>query len=342
MIDSLPNRLFPLKVFYELPCFRNELIDTLSGTKHRQFRQFGTEILGAANLSADTEILTLISEMLGKVGVPLEYIVVRISDVRLFNRLVHQCNISHEDSISLKEAMDTIAECRAGKGVERRNLQEQQFWQTLAPYNLSISMIECWKAILNHESGQIDRHIRTVFSGEFTNVLNDLSLMAEELKKFGMNTRIDLCVVRSHEYYTGLSFELDVVTKNERFVEIAGGGRYDKLVGNFVTITNRQSIPSTGFAFGVERVMSMLESIGGFSASRSVDSVVAFEESSADTLIMATKNLNPVASYLKALSAIRVPEFTGQRLDIYVGDDRTYSTVDRYMQERGIGVKREI
>jgi histidyl-tRNA synthetase len=48
---------FPIKMFYDLMCYRNELIYTLSQTKHREFTQFGLEILGSKNPHSDIEIL---------------------------------------------------------------------------------------------------------------------------------------------------------------------------------------------------------------------------------------------------------------------------------------------
>ena len=342
IIDNFPNRVFPLKIFYELTCFRNELVNTLSETKCRQFRQFGCEILGASNLAADTETITLIAEMLTEVGVPLKNIVVRISDVRLFARLVQHSNISHKDSIVLKEAMDTVAECRAGKGAERRSACEQRYWNTLASYQLSAPLVECWKTILNHESGEVDSQIRAVFSNEFTDVLDYFSLLAREIQSFGINICIDLCVVRSHEYYTGLVFELDVSSEAGVFVEIAGGGRYDKLVANFVNVVAPHFIPSTGFAFGVERVISMLDSIGSFSDSKSVNSTISFESSSADVLVVTSRASNPVSDYLKALYSIQSHDIKSQRFDIYVGDENNYFTIAKYMQERNIKLKQNI
>jgi histidyl-tRNA synthetase len=79
----------------------------------------------------------------------------------------------------------------------------------------------------------------------------------------GINVDLDLCVIRSHEYYTSMSFEVDVIGSKEKFVEIAGGGRYDRLVSNFVHSNEAPTVvPCVGFAFGMERVIELLDQNG--------------------------------------------------------------------------------
>ena len=148
--------------------------------------------------------------------------------------------------------------------------------------------------------------------------------------------KIDLSVVRSHEYYTGLSFELDVKVEEVKYVEIAGGGRYDKLVGNFVNNTTLSRIPSTGFAFGIERVIEMLEKTEFFKKEAKMLSHTSFEESSADLLILASNGSGPVQGYFDALTVAREEIIKGNRCDIYVGDDSNEPAIAEYMAQRNI------
>jgi histidyl-tRNA synthetase len=74
--------------------------------------------------------------------------------------------------------------------------------------------------------------------------------------------RADPSVVRGLEYYTGPVYEAELtfpVTNEEgqvvRFGSVAGGGRYDGLVGRFRT----EPVPATGFSIGVSRLFSALQ-----------------------------------------------------------------------------------
>lgn len=89
--------------------------------------------------------------------------------------------------------------------------------------------------------------------------LAQLRELAGVLDALGVTVEIDLCVVRSHEYYTGIAFEIDVIADAEVFVEVGGGGRYDRLVAHFVPEGTVPTVPATGFAFGVERLVHLLD-----------------------------------------------------------------------------------
>ena len=61
----------------------------------------------------------------------------------------------------------------------------------------------------------------------------------------------DLSLVRGQGYYTGTVFEVESIDFKGA---IAGGGRYDNLIGKFLN----QSIPAVGFSIGFERIFSIL------------------------------------------------------------------------------------
>lgn len=76
--------------------------------------------------------------------------------------------------------------------------------------------------------------------------------------------RIDPAVVRGLEYYTGPVYEVELtfpVTNEDgqivRFGSVAGGGRYDGLVGRF----RPEPVPATGFSIGVSRLYSALKAV---------------------------------------------------------------------------------
>ena len=68
------------------------------------------------------------------------------------------------------------------------------------------------------------------------------------------NILFDFSLARGLDYYTGLIYEA-VLTDTDRVGSIAGGGRYDGLVGMF----SGKDIPAIGVSIGIERVFSILE-----------------------------------------------------------------------------------
>ena len=73
----------------------------------------------------------------------------------------------------------------------------------------------------------------------------------KELSDGSFDVVFDLSLVRGQGYYTGTVFEVESIDFKGA---IAGGGRYDNLIGKFLN----QSIPAVGFSIGFERIFSIL------------------------------------------------------------------------------------
>lgn len=335
LLDQPEPVVLPLKLWYELPCLRNELLDTLSATKRREFTQFGLEVLGAANPAADTEVLCLVQDLLVAVGVDPAGLRARLSDVRVFNQMVQESEIPQADRIALKEAMDGIAECRAGKRPERLPALLGAAEEVLARQHLQPGAREAWRKVLDHTGGRVTRELRSALGTATREALDYLDEMQQELAGTGLGAVVDLCVVRSHEYYTGLSFELDIVTPAATYVEVAGGGRYDKLVGNFTQAVAGGVVPCTGFAFGIERVAAVLDALELFSGPITAGTRHDFGDSSADILVVPARDPSAVVGYLATRDKVNAQR-QAVRVDIHVGDTADEEHIARYAQARRI------
>jgi len=87
--------------------------------------------------------------------------------------------------------------------------------------------------------------------------LTDLKELGEHLKAFGVynNITLDFSLARGLDYYTGVIYE--AVLHGQQVGSIAGGGRYDELIGMFCG--GKTKIPSVGVSIGIERIMILLE-----------------------------------------------------------------------------------
>src|SRR5256712_8774655 len=71
----------------------------------------------------------------------------------------------------------------------------------------------------------------------------------------GVPPNVIIRSARMMEYYTGLVFDIYVDGVG---AEIGGGGRYDHLIGRF-----GHEVPSTGFAFDLDRLLQLRAAQGG-------------------------------------------------------------------------------
>ena len=84
--------------------------------------------------------------------------------------------------------------------------------------------------------------------------VNSLETIIRGVKRLASNNydiEFDLSLVRGQGYYTGTIFEIE---SNEFKSSIAGGGRYDNLIGKFLG----EMVPAVGFSIGFERIYQIL------------------------------------------------------------------------------------
>ncbi|XP_060800855.1 histidine--tRNA ligase, cytoplasmic isoform X1 [Amyelois transitella] len=95
--------------------------------------------------------------------------------------------------------------------------------------------------------------------------INGVKLLLEYCELFGIKDKIlfDLSLARGLDYYTGVIYEavltepIKVGNEEQTVGSIAGGGRYDNLVGMFDS--KSKQVPCVGVSIGVERIFSVLE-----------------------------------------------------------------------------------
>ncbi|KAI9082158.1 hypothetical protein K1719_035898 [Acacia pycnantha] len=86
--------------------------------------------------------------------------------------------------------------------------------------------------------------------------LNDLEILFKALDKSKSIGKVvfDLSLARGLDYYTGVIFEA-VLKGGAQVGSIAGGGRYDNLIGMF----GSKQVPAVGVSLGIERIYAIME-----------------------------------------------------------------------------------
>jgi len=95
--------------------------------------------------------------------------------------------------------------------------------------------------------------------------LEQIELLSKYINLLGVDPKrvsFDLSLARGLDYYTGLIYEAVLLGGNKdkgaaSVGSIAGGGRYDNLVGMFDA--KGRNVPCVGVSFGVERIFAIIE-----------------------------------------------------------------------------------
>jgi histidyl-tRNA synthetase len=306
----------PTKISYHCHCFRNEPIDKLHSVKRRQFEQVGMEIIGSSHLYSDLETLHLIAYSLFKLGIPKESIRLRISDIRIFNHLSNLFEISESDRVILKECLDAVSENRAKNDFDTVEIHINSYYSTLDKYISKENDIVAWKILVETSSeNSVIEKIGRFFP---VDIIKEIEHRVKEIQKLGYKAILDLAVVRSHEYYTALTMEVDVVLKDRIFVEVAGGGRYDRLIGSFIDEPEKR-IPAVGFAFGLQRLIDIL------SLNKETIDITAYINDKEKDIILPRSN-----NYSKDSFLAETLRKYNKRVDLFVGDCEDIISVKEY------------
>jgi histidyl-tRNA synthetase len=133
----------------------------------------------------------------------------------------------------------------------------------------------------------------------------------------------DSSVVRGLEYYTGPVYEVELTFEIKdddgrlvRFGSVAGGGRYDGLVGRF----RGDDVPATGFSIGVSRLQAALAHLGKSDGTADVGPVV-----------VTVFDRDRVADYQRMVQQLRN---AGIRAELYLGSGKMGPQL-KYADKRG-------
>jgi len=214
--------------------------------RFRQFTQCDIDIIGVPNVIAEIELILATSEALIEVG--FKNFKVRISDRRILENLAGSCGFeksAYGKVFIILDKLDKIGLTGVKDELERSLFPQasiDKFIDIVGQGTERNLTVEGIKAILP----EIDEK-----------VLTDLNFVMDSVTKQAgprYSIVLDLSLVRGMGYYTGQIFEIEAENYKS---SIAGGGRYDKMIGKI--LQGHEDIPACGFSIGFERVISILE-----------------------------------------------------------------------------------
>lgn len=215
--------------------------------RFRQFVQCDIDILGEPGNLAEIELILATTAMLGKMN--FSNFTVNINDRNILKAMAAYSGFREEDYdevFIILDKMDKIG--KEGVAAELADLG-----------GYTTENVDRYLGLFDEISNDIEgvRFCKEKLAGYLDEKVADSMEMiistVEATKEADFRVKFDPTLVRGQSYYTGTIFE---VTMDEFGGSVAGGGRYDKMIGKFTG----QDTPACGFSIGFERiVMLMLE-----------------------------------------------------------------------------------
>lgn len=214
--------------------------------RYREFLQVDADIAGSYSLLSDAEIIALCAKSLNELG--FKKFKILVNDRMLFTN-IPALSIQEKELPFVVKALDKVK--KIGKEKAMSELIESGIPSERTTYILQTI-----------ESEKPTPRISEIF---------------DVLEKMGIDKNLIEflpTLARGLDYYTGMIFEVEV--EGYEVGSIAGGGRYDNLIGMFAG----KDIPAVGFSFGFDRLIEAMEELNLFPKDLNGKSVlIAFSSS---------------------------------------------------------------
>ena len=202
----------------------------------REFMQCDIDIIGNESRDAEIELILTTTKALNRVG--LTDYKVKINDRRILSDIFAYAGFAKEDNEKLAIIFDK--QDKIGIDGVKAELEENGFDQT---------GIDKFIALFADGSLTLES-VANVCDASYVTELQRIIDAVTKVSKGAIPVEFCPSLVRGQGYYTGTIFEVEAAGYSGA---VAGGGRYDNLIGKFLN----EDIPAVGFSIGFERIFGI-------------------------------------------------------------------------------------
>ncbi len=215
--------------------------------RYRQFTQCDIDILGEPSNLAEIELILATTTTLGRIG--FKNFEIRINERRILKAMAAYAGFAEDDYDAIFITLDKMDKIGLD-GVSEELLEAGYSKESIDKYVGLFSALDGVKDVAAGMDLLLDK------LGEFLDVevadwMREIATAVNATKEAQFELVFDPTLVRGMSYYTGTIFEIAIP---EFGGSCGGGGRYDKMIGNFTG----QNTPACGFSIGFERIILLL------------------------------------------------------------------------------------
>lgn len=230
---------YPQRLYYHANVFRRSSTGSQGG--QQEGYQAGVELLGASGALADAEVLLIMADCLGALG--LENWHLLLSEASLTSSFLAPFPTAVRERVKVAiAALDHVTLETLPLSNELRQLALTIIDLRGEPRSV---LAKVSQLALNDQQQQI--------VGDLKNLIE---LLERTFSEAAPKLVLDLSLMQTFEYYTGVAFK--AVVRTEHTCEIVGqGGRYDNLLSLFHP--EHKSYPGVGFVLNGETLQQILQ-----------------------------------------------------------------------------------
>jgi len=237
----------------------------------REFTQCDIDILGSDSPNCEIELIHTTAKALLAIGI--DHFKVKVNDRRILRSVLSSVGFAEDDLDSVCISFDKLG--KIGPEGVKSELESKGFDDRL---------IGRFMELIAHGPFSLDYVKSLVTDAGHVDGLSRIIEVSRRLADGRYEIEYDMTLVRGQGYYTGTVFEIESLDFNS---SIAGGGRYDNLIGKFL----KDDIPAVGFSIGFERIFSILSDRGSNIADLKKKIVILYDEDEIEQAVCRAESL---------------------------------------------------
>ena len=240
-----PNTRLPFKRYEIGEVFRNGPVKL---GRDREFIQCDVDSVGIEGQLVEAEFVALYVEAYKKLGID---VVIKYNNRKFLSGIIIEAGISEElvtDTITIIDKFEKMTRPELEKEFQKIGLNNEQIEKLFMYLNMNAD-----------ELIKIENSNETLAEG-----IQELETLKQYITELGLLEYVQFSpsLARGQEYYTGTVYEV-YVKDGSITSSIGGGGRYDKMITDF--IGNGMKYPAVGVSFGLNVIYEILKDRKEFS-----------------------------------------------------------------------------
>lgn len=266
------NRLtMPFKRYEIAKVFRD---GPIKAGRDREFTQCDVDVVGIEGQMIEAELVSLYVDAFRKLKIDVE---IKYNSRKLMNGLILECGVQNELTSKVITIIDKI-----------EKLSKDDFNKALLEVGVTGEQSEKLQQYFSMTLDQINEMFRDTNNEALAEGLKELNNLNDYLEALGIQEycKFTSSLARGQDYYTGTVFE--VYEKSGILnCSIGGGGRYDKIITDFINDGN--TYPAVGVSFGLTSLYEILKSRSELNSRSQLDFYIIPMNTEKECLKLATE-----------------------------------------------------
>jgi len=278
----------------------------------REFYQCDIDIIGDSSVNAEMELIAATTSALQAIG--FSDFTLRINDRRILTDMILAAGFTADEVSSVCISFDKLD--KIGTEGVKAELLEKEY----AP-----EVVEKFMQILAAgDEDALQAAEKYCTNPETVTNLREVLQFANTIADGKFSAVYDKSLVRGMGYYTGMVFE---IVSPKFGSSVAGGGRYDNMIGNFIG----EQVPAVGFSIGFERISAILLEEGFVPPSKQK---VVLAYAPEDNFIDVIAKVKALQAEGKIVTTLKRSKKFGKQLDMLIaGGVKTLINMDGSQKE---------